>query len=477
MNGLLVFAFVAGTVATANPCGFALLPAYLARQIGTDRPGTSMPAAVVRALLVGGVTTAGFLVVFGSVGTVISLGARSFTQAVPWMALVIGVVLFAAGLAVLAGTHIRVRLPAIAQLSGGSGSASVLLFGLGYGVASLSCTLPIFLAVIGTAVTADPFTSVLSFAAYGAGMGTVLTALAVAAALSRTGLAAAIRRVLPHISRISGALLAAAGAYVIYFWSFTLGFLGTDVPTLIQAVDRLSSRAQGWLQGTTGQAVSVVLLAGLAVLIAWAVWRARFRPTAATETTPDDPALAPVEGARYPDLRVPPELAEHLQAVLGLQSAPATLGEVAEKTPAVGPPPRAEELYADGPTRHEVRINGHTCYTRCMMDALLVPCLTGETVEVRSESPLGGPVTARVGPHTAEAPAGTVVSFGLARADHAAEPSCPYLHAFSSREAYQRWVAATPQALTIGLTLADAAAFTRAMARRNPACTPAGTCC
>jgi cytochrome c biogenesis protein CcdA len=90
-----------------------------------------------------------------------------------------------------------------------------LLFGIGYGTASLSCTLPIFLAATGTAVTGSIGASVLSFAAYAAGMGTVLTALAVAAALSRNGLALALRRVLPYVNRLSGAPLVLAGTYVI----------------------------------------------------------------------------------------------------------------------------------------------------------------------------------------------------------------------------------------------------------------------
>lgn len=478
MSGLLVFAFVAGTVATANPCGFALLPAYLARQIGADRPEMSIQAAVIRALLVGAVTTAGFLVVFGSIGSVISLGARSVTQAMPWVALAIGVVLFAAGVAVLAGKHIAIRLPAIFQDDRGSGTASVFLFGLGYGVASLSCTLPIFLAVLGTAVTSDPLTSVLSFAAYGTGMGTVLTALAVAAALSRTGLAGATRRILPHVSRISGVLLAAAGAYVVNYWSFTLGLLGAEVPAPIQAVEQLSSQAQGWLQGTAGRATSVILLAGLAVLIIWAAWRVFRRRGASLHPAPTERASAPAGADGYPDVNVPAELAERLRDVLGLERTPATLGDVTGTSPS-GPPLRPEELYTDGPTRHEVRVNGHTGYTHCVLDALLAASLTAETAEVRSTSPLGDLVTAQVGPSGAQAvPASTVVSYGVARAGHGREqPACPYINAFPSREAYQRWAAATPHALTISLALHDAVTFTRAMARRNPACTPADSCC
>ena len=57
-----------------NPCGFALLPAYLARRIGTEDGAGRGADAVARALLVGAVTTVGFMVVFGTIGTAIGLG-------------------------------------------------------------------------------------------------------------------------------------------------------------------------------------------------------------------------------------------------------------------------------------------------------------------------------------------------------------------------------------------------------------------
>ena len=36
MNGLVAFAFGAGMLSTVNPCGFALLPAFLAYNLGSD---------------------------------------------------------------------------------------------------------------------------------------------------------------------------------------------------------------------------------------------------------------------------------------------------------------------------------------------------------------------------------------------------------------------------------------------------------
>ena len=279
MNATLSFAFVAGTVATVNPCGFALLPAYLARRIGSGEETRRGADAVARALLVGAVTTVGFMVVFGTIGTAISLGARQLIHALPWAGLTIGVALVLAGAAVLSGRHLRVRLPGMGPGAGRAGLRGDLLFGIGYGTASLSCTLPIFLAATGTAVTGSEAGSALSFIAYAGGMGTILTALAVAAALSQKGLALALRRVVPYVNRASGALLVLAGAYVVYYWGFFL-LPGSDTRTsgrsLIDRGGLLSSRIATWLGSGTGKTVAVVLLAALGALVLWALWHRFF---------------------------------------------------------------------------------------------------------------------------------------------------------------------------------------------------------
>lgn len=272
----LSFAFFAGALATVNPCGFALLPAYLARRLGSDDVSRQGSDGVARALIVGGVTTVGFLLVFATLGTTISAGARELTHALPWAGLVIGVGLVLAGAAVLAGRRILLRLPRLRTRASGGGLRGDLLFGIGYGTASLSCTLPIFLAATGTAVTGSIAASVLSFAAYAAGMGTVLTALAVAAALSRHGLALTLRRVLPYVSRLSGALLLLAGAYVIYYWGFFL-LPGSETRTsgrsLIDRGGELSGRLATWLSSDTGHSVLSALLGLIALLAVLTVSR------------------------------------------------------------------------------------------------------------------------------------------------------------------------------------------------------------
>ena len=72
MGAALALAFGAGMVATVNPCGFAMLPAYLSYFMGIQEEGRSRAAVLRSALMVGGVVSLGFLVVFGIAGVIIS---------------------------------------------------------------------------------------------------------------------------------------------------------------------------------------------------------------------------------------------------------------------------------------------------------------------------------------------------------------------------------------------------------------------
>ena len=90
LNGPFALAFTAGMAATVNPCGFALLPAYLSAFVGLDE-SSNRTTAVARGLKVSAVLTAGFVAVFGIFGIVITrvVGElqryrKSVTRRYPW---------------------------------------------------------------------------------------------------------------------------------------------------------------------------------------------------------------------------------------------------------------------------------------------------------------------------------------------------------------------------------------------------------
>ena len=150
----IALAFAAGMVATVNPCGFAMLPAYLSYFMGmSDGEERSQVSALRSALVVGGIVSLGFLVVFGITGLLITAGFRSIIEWIPWLALVIGFGVIVLGVALLRGFDLNVSLLKAKRAQKGRDFRSVFAFGASYAVASLSCTLPVFLTVVAGQVT------------------------------------------------------------------------------------------------------------------------------------------------------------------------------------------------------------------------------------------------------------------------------------------------------------------------------------
>jgi cytochrome c-type biogenesis protein len=213
----LSIALTAGGLAVVNPCGFPLLPAFLSFYLGVDEEQLPpAPTRIAQGLMVGALVAAGFLAVFAVVGLPVSLGVGAIADAVPWVGLATGAALTLAGLAVIAGRRVRLPIRSPFRMRRDRRIGAMLVFGVGYGAASLGCTLPIFLALVGASLGAD---KLMIFLAYGAGMAVVLMALAVAVACARQGLANHLRRLLPHLSRLAGVLLTASGGYLVYYWA------------------------------------------------------------------------------------------------------------------------------------------------------------------------------------------------------------------------------------------------------------------
>ncbi len=228
----LGFAYAAGMASSVNPCGFAMLPAYLGLYLGSSEKtstGGNPAKPLGRALLVGVVVTGGFILLFGVAGLVIGAGARSVVDLIPWLGFSIGVVLTLVGAWLVGGGKLYTGIAArAASRMGDPGQVGVkgyFLFGLSYGTASLSCTLPIFLAVVGTslAVTDIP-TALGQLVLYALGMGTVILVLTLGIALFKGSMVGGLRKALRFIQPFSSLLMLVAGAYIVFYW-LTIGGL------------------------------------------------------------------------------------------------------------------------------------------------------------------------------------------------------------------------------------------------------------
>ena len=217
----LVFAFTAGMFATVNPCAWAMLPAFISYYLGSGEEGYEMEPLSSRTLegiKLGLLITAGFLLIFGGMAVVISAGLRAVIQFMPLLSLFIGVILVMLGIWLLVGKSLPIHIPQPNIDVSAHNSRSVFMYGLAYGFASLSCTLPIFLAVVGASLTTAGVAGMtVMFIAYGLGMAVVLMSVAIGAALFKGIVAQWFRKILPYVNTVGAAMLIIAGVYLIWY--------------------------------------------------------------------------------------------------------------------------------------------------------------------------------------------------------------------------------------------------------------------
>lgn len=216
-----VFAFTAGMFATINPCAWAMLPAFISYYLGSREEGYEQRPLTSRAtegLFIGLLVTAGFLLVFGSMAVIMSIGLRAITRFMPFLSIIVGIVLVLLGLWLLGGKSLPLRIPQPTFDVRTRNPKSIFLYGIAYGLASLSCTLPVFLAVVGASLTTAGIAGMsVMFAAYGVGMAVVLMSVAVGAALFKGVVAQWFQKMLPYVHTVGAILLIIAGVYLIWY--------------------------------------------------------------------------------------------------------------------------------------------------------------------------------------------------------------------------------------------------------------------
>ncbi len=276
------YALVLGAVAAFNPCGFALLPAYLTVIVtGSADAEVTRSVAVRRALRFSLAMTLGFMAVFTVFGILfgaVNVGLQgAILPYVPFVTIAIGVVLVALGIVLLvrgelSGPGLRMSTSAPSQ-----GFRSQVVYGAGFAVASLSCTIGLFLAAVLPALTSPtPVGAVVPILIYGLGMGASIAVVSVAAALAGSSVARGLRRHTVTIMRIGGGLMVVAGLYVVvYGLAEVLQHFGI---TALNPVLTTTGRWQGAISQTVSSIGTPVLIA-LVVLavagIAWMLWADR----------------------------------------------------------------------------------------------------------------------------------------------------------------------------------------------------------
>lgn len=292
---LLGLAFAAGTLAALNPCGFAMLPAYLTLII--QRDGAGKVSAVARALLASVAMAVGFVAVFGLFGLLtVSLASR-VQRYLPYGTVLIGILLVALGLWLITGR----QLPGWSFGKGArwaptGGPGSMAGYGVGYALASLSCTAGPFLAVTASSLRSGSLAGIVGvYLAYAAGLFLVVGTAAVAVALASTAMIERMRRVLPFVNRASGAVLVAVGCYVAYYGWFEMrlfgGAAGVDDPVIATA-GHVQRAIAGWVyqHGAWPWLISLASALGTLGVLVLLGTRRRRRGAATSRRPPVDSA-------------------------------------------------------------------------------------------------------------------------------------------------------------------------------------------
>ncbi|HSP01949.1 MAG TPA: cytochrome c biogenesis protein CcdA [Acidimicrobiales bacterium] len=271
----LALALASGMVAAVNPCGFAMLPAYVTFFLGHE--GDRVPSrgeSVARAIPVALAVSLGFVVVFGVVGIALRPISSTVQEYAPWATIVIGVGLAILGVAMVAGKELKVRVPVLDRGGRSGGLGSMFLYGVSYAIASLTCTIGIFIANIVNAFSRTDFVSgVAVLVTYAAGMGLVITALTVAIALARDSVVRVLRSGMRHANRAAAVLMVVMGLYVAWYGVFSLR-VRSDPGTRAGPVDRVeqwSADATRFVSDVGATRLGIYLLAAIAAMVSISV--------------------------------------------------------------------------------------------------------------------------------------------------------------------------------------------------------------
>ena len=270
MNSLATYAFAAGAVATVNPCGFALLPAWFARGMAAhaDRPAAER---LVRSVLSGGAVSLGFVTIFAIAGVIFASGAGWVGPALPWIGIVLGLGLALVGAGWVTGTRLP-GLPYVAACQRVNTRYGAFGFGLSYGLVSISCTLPVFMSVAGLTFLLEDTPSPVGMLSFLAGAASVLTLVSVGGTVSGSGLAQFVQGQTNLLRQLAGALTFLAGIYIVLYWG-RLFFDNTRwADAVTNTIGGYGSAARMFVSSSFGIAV-LLLGAVTAAGSAWVLFR------------------------------------------------------------------------------------------------------------------------------------------------------------------------------------------------------------
>lgn len=271
----LAFPLAAGLIAAFNPCGFAMLPAYLSYFLGIEtKSGTDKFLSIMNGLKVSLALSMGFVFVFASLGILTNtlISEASIESRAGYITLGIGILLILLGLSMIRGFHPVLNIPRLKMSGINRQLFSMFMFGVSYAFVSVGCSAPIFFITVGGSFSRDGIIDGIAvFIAYALGMSIVITVLTISLAIARSAIAEHLRSLLKHLNVFSGFFLAISGFFLAaYGWweiQVTRGNFKTN--PLVDLSLRGSGRLSNWVNDVGGGRFA---MACLLIVIGFLVW-------------------------------------------------------------------------------------------------------------------------------------------------------------------------------------------------------------
>jgi cytochrome c biogenesis protein CcdA len=222
---ILGFVFLLGVSTFFSPCSVALLPAYVAYYAGLGAPDATGPMRnpAVAGLRFGLAAAAGVLslfvlaaVAFWLIFERAGVSRELIFPSLKLASVVVGLLVVGLGVLMLLdrgpGFTPKVRAPRQRTTGAMAG------FGVLYAVASVGCTLGLFLAALGLVLTQPPIEGALSLLVFGAGLAGPMVVASALLGWGQARVGARIRSWSRYARPVSGVLLVASGLYVLYYY-------------------------------------------------------------------------------------------------------------------------------------------------------------------------------------------------------------------------------------------------------------------
>jgi len=206
-----------------SPCAFPLLPSYIAYYLaqkeenrGINPPSMSIYKRAVNGAIFGAAAMLGFITVFVALGGTITYGLKQIGTYVPFFPIIIGFGLVVLGLLMFTNVSLSFALPV--KTSAKKGYLFFYLYGITYALASLGCSLPIFLMVILSAsASGGVATETLVFLLYSLGMGALMILVTLTVSTAKSHVVHHLMSLLPYVRKISAVIIILAGIYLLYY--------------------------------------------------------------------------------------------------------------------------------------------------------------------------------------------------------------------------------------------------------------------